>query len=60
MNLTPETRRELTALLKRIKNPKSVPLTLSIDPDYKYYLLEDGTYRVCKRYYLSSGELRRN
>jgi hypothetical protein len=55
--ITPQIRYEILALLKQISNPKRVKLAPAFDPNYKYYLLKDGTYRMVKRTYLSSGNL---
>jgi hypothetical protein len=54
--ITPQIRYEILALLKQIPNPKRVKLAPTFDPNYKYYLLEDGTYRMVKRTFLSSGK----
>ena len=58
MSVKKQTVLELRELLNRIANPKSVFITPDLsNPDYKYHLLDDGTYEPEKRKYLSSGKL---
>ena len=49
---------EITALLKRVRNPHKVTFApIFDDANYKYYLQPDGTYRQDKRIYRSNGKL---
>jgi hypothetical protein len=58
MTVSPATKQELTALLKRIANPKSVKIKPDLsDSNYKYRIQDDETYKSEKRQYVSSGQL---
>jgi hypothetical protein len=58
MKVPVDIRDELRSLLKKIPNPNKVVFTPDLsNPVYKYYLNEDGTYRMDKRKYLSDGKL---
>ena len=58
MSVSPATKQELTALLKRIANPESVKIKPDLsDLNYKYHIQDDETYKPEKRRYVSSGQL---
>ena len=58
MTVSPKTRQELTALLKRIANPESVKIKPDLsDSNYKFFIREDETYKMVKRQYTSTGKL---
>ncbi len=58
MTISTATKQELTALLKRIANPKSVKITPDLsDSNYKFRIQDDETYKPIKRQYTSNGKL---